>query len=180
MPPKRKGARLPQKRKGRVSRAAIERGTPQIKSGARRPVLRAFLRRCAGAPRTPAQESPAARVLNLDTHIILYALTGDLGARERQLLSAQRWSISAIVFWEIAKLAQLGRIEVDLDSPELGRVLAPVHVWPLTPEISAGIRSLDFRSDPADEIISATSMVHHVPLVTRDEKMRRSRVVPLA
>ncbi len=43
-------------------------------------------------------------MLNLDTHVLLYALTDDLTARERALLSNQTWSISAIVLWEIAKL----------------------------------------------------------------------------
>jgi PIN domain nuclease of toxin-antitoxin system len=39
---------------------------------------------------------------------------------------------------------------------------------------------LDFRGDPADEIIAATSLVHNVPLVTRDRVIRSSKVVPLA
>jgi PIN domain nuclease of toxin-antitoxin system len=39
---------------------------------------------------------------------------------------------------------------------------------------------LDFDSDPADEIIAATSLVHRVPLMTRDRKMRRSKLVPIA
>jgi PIN domain nuclease of toxin-antitoxin system len=54
-------------------------------------------------------------MLNLDTHVLLYALTDDLTLRERALLSNETWSISAIVLWEIAKLSELGRIEVDLD-----------------------------------------------------------------
>jgi PIN domain nuclease of toxin-antitoxin system len=38
---------------------------------------------------------------------------------------------------------------------------------------------LDFRGDPADEIIAATSVVHRVPLLTRDRRIRGSRIVPL-
>jgi hypothetical protein len=53
-------------------------------------------------------------MLNLDTHILLHAVAGRLTPRERAALREERWSISAIVLWEIAKLAQLGRIEVDL------------------------------------------------------------------
>jgi len=71
------------------------------------------------------------------------------------LLSTQRWSISAIVFWEIAKLAQLKRIHLDMDSA-------------------------DFAHDPADELIAATSIVHGAPPVTRDGKLRESLMVPLA
>jgi predicted nucleic acid-binding protein len=39
---------------------------------------------------------------------------------------------------------------------------------------------LDFSADPADELIAATSIVHDVPLVTRDRRIRSSRRVPLA
>jgi PIN domain nuclease of toxin-antitoxin system len=119
-------------------------------------------------------------MLNLDTHILVGALAGELTRRERDLLAREPWSIAAIVLWEIAKLAELGRIEVDLDDPDLVRTLARIHVWPLTLDICRAIRALDFRSDPADELIAATSLVHRVPLVTRDARIRRSRRVPLA
>ena len=33
---------------------------------------------------------------------------------------------------------------------------------------------------PADELIAATSVVHGVPLVTRDRRLLASRIVPLA
>jgi PIN domain nuclease of toxin-antitoxin system len=119
-------------------------------------------------------------MLNLDTHVLLHALTGDLTRGETALLSREPWSISAIVLWEIGKLAQLGRIEVDLDDGELLRTLARVHVWPLTLDVCRAIRRLDFEGDPADELIAATSIVNGVRLVTRDRRIRRSRVVPVA
>ena len=119
-------------------------------------------------------------MLNLDTHILLHALGGELTRRESALLGRDSWSISAIVLWEIAKLAELGRIEADLDDPALTRALARVHLWPLTLDICRAMRLLDFRGDPADEIIAATSVVHRVPLVTRDARILKSRHVPLA
>lgn len=118
-------------------------------------------------------------MLNLDTHILLHALAGELTGREAALLREEPWSISAIVIWEIGKLAELGRIELNLDDAELTRTLARIHVWPLTLEICRAIRSLDFRGDPADEIIAATSLTHSVPLITRDRRIRRSHRVPL-
>jgi PIN domain nuclease of toxin-antitoxin system len=119
-------------------------------------------------------------MLNLDTHILIDALQGQLQPREKKLLSQQRWSISAIVLWELAKLAQLGRISVDMDSPELARSLAIIHIWPIDLAVCRRIAHLDFRSDPADEIIAATSLVHNVPLLTRDRRIRRSSLVPIA
>lgn len=119
-------------------------------------------------------------MLNLDTHVLLHAVAGDLSTSESRLLRSDRWSISAIVLWEIAKLAELGRIEVDLDDSDVVRTLARVHLWPITREIAYASTRLDFHSDPADELIAATSVVHNVPLVTRDRRLRRSRRVPLA
>lgn len=119
-------------------------------------------------------------MLNLDTHVLLYAVAGRLTARESALLRGDRWSISAIVLWEIAKLAQLGRIAVDLEDPDVVRVLSAIHVWPITREIAHASTRLDVTSDPADEIVAATSLVHSVSLLTRDKRLRRSKVVPLA
>jgi len=119
-------------------------------------------------------------MLNVDTHVLLYAVTGALKPREARLLSANPWSVSAIVLWEIAKLAQLGRIEVDLDDAEVVRTLGAVQVWPITTEIARTSTRLDVSNDPADELIAATSVVHNLPLLTRDPKLRASRLVPLA
>lgn len=119
-------------------------------------------------------------MLNLDTHVLLHALKGSITAAERKLLSADAWSISAIVLWEIAKLAQLGRIETNLDDAKVVRVLSRLTIWPITVDICRTIPRLDFDGDPADELIAATSVVHNVPLVTRDRRIRRSKIVPLA
>ncbi|HWQ39414.1 MAG TPA: type II toxin-antitoxin system VapC family toxin [Burkholderiales bacterium] len=119
-------------------------------------------------------------MLNVDTHILLYAVTGGLRPAELRLLRDDTWSISSIVLWEIAKLAQLGRIAVDLDDPEVVRVVARLHVWPLTREVAWESTRLDVRGDPADELIAATSVVHNIPLVTRDRALLRSKIVPLA
>lgn len=119
-------------------------------------------------------------MLNVDTHVLLHAVAGSLRPRETRLLSADRWSVSAIVLWEVAKLAQLGRIAVDLDDADVVRALARVHVWPLTREIARASTRLDIRGDPADELIAATSLVHNVPLVTRDRALLASKLIPLA
>ncbi len=119
-------------------------------------------------------------MLNLDTHILVFALTGELRPKERALLSSERWGISGIVLWEIAKLHELGRIEVDLEDPEVVRALSAVHVWPIDIQVSQTLKRIDFKADPADELIAATSIVHRVPLLTRDKTIRKSKIVPLA
>jgi len=119
-------------------------------------------------------------MLNLDTHVLVHALAGRLTQEERTLLSEDAWSISGIVLWELSKLVQIGRIEMELDDVDVVRTLSKVHTWPLTLDVCRAIHDLDFRSDPADELIAATSLVHRVPLVTRDATIRASKVVPLA
>ncbi|MFT4570938.1 MAG: PIN domain nuclease of toxin-antitoxin system [Hyphomicrobiaceae bacterium] len=119
-------------------------------------------------------------MLNLDTHILIHALCGSATRREARLLSENQWGISAIVLWELATLSQLGRIELNLDDARFRLVLTRIHVWPLTVEVCRTSCALDISSDPADELIAATSVVHHLPLLTRDKKLRRSKQVPLA
>jgi PIN domain nuclease of toxin-antitoxin system len=119
-------------------------------------------------------------MLNLDTHILIHALAGSLTTAERRLLARDSWSVSAIVLWELAKLVQLGRLSLDLASPDFTRALAQVQIWPLDLAVCRQSTALDFHGDPADEIIAATSVVHRVPLVTRDRRIRRSKLVPLA
>lgn len=119
-------------------------------------------------------------MLNLDTHILVHALTGDLRTSERTLLTQTRWSVSAIVFWELAKLVQLGRVGLDLDDREVIRTLNRVRVWPIDLAVSIASTRLDFHGDPADELIAATSIVHKVPLLTRDRAILGSKIVPLA
>jgi PIN domain nuclease of toxin-antitoxin system len=119
-------------------------------------------------------------MLNLDTHLLVFALADSVTARERQLLGRNPWSVSAIVLWELAKLIQLGRLDLDLDDPEVTRALRNVHVWPIDLGVARMSTRLDFRGDPADELIGATSVVHGIPLLTRDRVIRRSRLVPLA
>lgn len=119
-------------------------------------------------------------MLNLDTHILIESLAGELSKRERKLLSEQPWSISAVVLWELAKLVQLKRIELDLDSVAFAHALSRIRIWPIDLPIARQSTRLDFKSDPADELIAATSIIHRVPLLTRDKRILKSKLVPLA
>ena len=113
----------------------------------------------------------------LDTHMLLFALTGELKARERKALENNPWSLASISLWEIATLIQRGRVEVETST--IARALRSVRVWPIdwhTAEVSA---SLKLTGDPADRLIVATGIVNELPLATRDTRIRRSRLVEL-
>jgi len=116
-------------------------------------------------------------MLTLDTHIVVAVLSGELTDRERDLVTNESLAISDIVLWELAKLVELGRLELDLDDVEFRMFLRSVAVLPITMEIARTSTKLDFKSDPADEIIGATSVVEGIPLLTRDRRMLRSKMV---
>jgi PIN domain nuclease of toxin-antitoxin system len=119
-------------------------------------------------------------MLSLDTHVVVFAIENRLNSDERRLLGSDFWSISDVVLWEIGMLSRAGRIRITLDDSELSRMLDRITVWPITRNIAKAAGRLDFRGDPADEIIAATSIVHDIPLLTRDARILNSKVVPLA
>jgi PIN domain nuclease of toxin-antitoxin system len=99
---------------------------------------------------------------------------------ERDVLIADsEWSISSIVLWGIAKLHQLGRIAYKLDHETFAAGVDQVHVWRMTRQVCLNSRALDFQSASADEIIAATSLIHNIPLLTRDSRIRKSSAVKL-
>jgi PIN domain nuclease of toxin-antitoxin system len=119
-------------------------------------------------------------MLNLDTHLVVHFLAGACTGREYELISKQEITISDIVLWELAKLTARGRLDLDLEGPEFRGFLRQMIVIPISRAIAIASTRLDFSSDPADEIIAATSVVERIPLLTRDGRMLSSRMVPLA
>jgi PIN domain nuclease of toxin-antitoxin system len=117
-------------------------------------------------------------MLNLDTHVVVSLLKGDLSERERHLIVADSLAISDIVLWELAKLVQLRRLEMDVEDARFHAFLRNTVVYPITAEIALKSTRLDFASDPADEIIAATGIVENAPLLTRDRRILKSKMVP--
>jgi PIN domain nuclease of toxin-antitoxin system len=117
-------------------------------------------------------------MLNLDTHILIFAAIDQLSPEERHLVASEELAISGIVLWELAMLVDRGRIEMNLDSPDFRALHARLNVIPITLEIARISTRLDFSSDPADAIIAATSIVEKIPLLTRDRTILKSRMVP--
>ena len=119
-------------------------------------------------------------MLNLDTHMIVFLLSGELTQKELTILESEDLAISDIVLWELSKLVELSRLEMDFASDVFHSLLLNLTVYPITLAIAATSAKLDFNGDPADEIIAATSIVERIPLLTRDRVIRRSKLVPLA
>ena len=118
-------------------------------------------------------------MVNLDTHILIYFLQGTLTKRELKLIGDLTLCISGVVLWEIFKLKQIGRIEFEWNQ-EILLFIRSLVILPMDASVLLSLPELDFRSNPIDEIIAATSIAHSVPLLTRDKKILKSKVVPLA
>ncbi|MGH9445740.1 MAG: type II toxin-antitoxin system VapC family toxin [Terriglobia bacterium] len=125
-------------------------------------------------------ECSIRQMLNLDTHVLIAFLAGELNPPERALMGGQDLAISDMVLWEVAKLVQLGRRQIDLEGADFRSSILELTVIPISLEIARMSTQLDFSSDPADEIIAATSIVEKMPLLTRDRKILKSRLVPFA
>jgi PIN domain nuclease of toxin-antitoxin system len=122
--------------------------------------------------------------LAFDTHTLIWWLTGDerlsaaqIETLERAETRGESIGVPAICFWEIAKLVERGRL--DLDVP-LDDVFTDIEEHPsirlleLTPRIALESTRLGsgFHADPADQLITATARIHGLKLVTADERIR--------
>ncbi len=119
-------------------------------------------------------------MINLDTNVLLAFIHGKTRRDEQRLIEARVWAISDAVLWEIGLLERAERIRPLLGTAAFQELLDDTTVVPVDVQIAQALRRLDFRSDPADAVIAATSIVHGIPLLTRDDRMLRSKVVPLA
>jgi PIN domain nuclease of toxin-antitoxin system len=119
-------------------------------------------------------------MVNLDTHIFIAAVEDQLRPDEQRLLRNDSWCVSDIVLWELVRLQLDGRIKTAIDDSRIQRILGRITVWNISYQVASALRRLDFRSDPADEIIAATSLAHGVPLLTRDTRILASKIVPFA
>ena len=119
-------------------------------------------------------------VVNLDTHIVVFAFNEALSPDERSAMQEQDWAICPMVLRELAYLVENQRLEFPLYSQGFQGFLQEVSVMPIEMNVARTSARLDFNSDPADELIAATSIVYGIPLVTRDRRIRNSKIVPLA
>jgi PIN domain nuclease of toxin-antitoxin system len=124
----------------------------------------------------------------LDTHAWVWWVDQDprLGAKTIAVLDSlprdQRPFLCDISLWEVAMLAERGRLELDLPLGEwLDAAAHPrsVQVVAITPRIAAAVAALpdSFHRDPADRLIVATSRALSIPVLSHDKLINRSRLV---
>ena len=129
--------------------------------------------------------------LILDTHVLLWWLAdaGQLSpaqtrALERAEAAREPVAVASITLWEIAKLAERGRVRfdqtVDVVLEEIEQHPS-LHIVPLDARIALESTRLGDRipTDPADQLIVATARVHGLRLITADERIRSSKSVSI-
>jgi PIN domain nuclease of toxin-antitoxin system len=91
-------------------------------------------------------------------------------------------ALSAISLLEIAVLAGGGRPALKVSLDEFFRDLnsnPTFRILPLTYEVALDVAALGVLRDPADRAIAATARVHRLRLVTSDQRIIESKLVPV-
>ncbi len=125
-------------------------------------------------------------MITVDTHIIIWdALKPKVLSAKAKKEMYQANQTDGIIFcdiclWEIAMLINKKRIEIDvpyLKFIDLVKASNNYIFQGITPEIAdlSTNLQLDINSDPADKIISATSLISNTPLITADKNLRKSK-----
>jgi PIN domain nuclease of toxin-antitoxin system len=116
-----------------------------------------------------------------------FAQHDGLSQRQRRIINSADAGdpllISDISLWEVATLHELGRIRLRRplrDWLEQLAALAQVERTGISPAIAAEVAALPptFHRDPADRIIVASARVHGARLLTRDNRIIASRLIP--
>ncbi len=115
----------------------------------------------------------------LDTHIWVWWVSqqAQLTPRLAHLIEQQQGlGLSVISCWEVAKLVEVGKLQLTLSTSDwLNQAIAypGVHLFDLTLPIIVESTQLpgNFHRDPADQLIVATARVYNLPLLTVDSKM---------
>jgi len=115
----------------------------------------------------------------LDTHVWIWLSLKKQKSLSRKAVKAiksadQKW-IAAISCWELAKLVEKNRIGFSI--PALIWIRRSLNqynikVADLSPEIAVESTNLrGFHTDPADQLIAATSRILGMPLITSDKQI---------
>ena len=123
-----------------------------------------------------------------DTHVILWdALKPDQLSKNAKKEIGKANESGGILFceislWEIAMLISRSKLTVDTSYQEFIKLVFAsnnYHYQAITPEIAEKSTSLpdEVNKDPADRIISATSIIHKVPLITADKGLLKASCI---
>lgn len=124
----------------------------------------------------------------LDTHVLLWWTNNakQLSPIARSAIEKERMTnelaISAISIWEVCMLVRSGDLTLRVDIETWLRDMMQIPFLQVISVDATIAKTAVYlpnwsHKDPADRIIVATALRLGVPLVTRDEKIRRSKLV---
>lgn len=130
----------------------------------------------------PILKSLKRHKLLLDTHVWLWALTGNSKLTKEfaqsfdKILGTHGIFVSPMSVWEIGMLVEKKRIEIDMDVLDwVNQALeeAGLQLSPVTPRIAIQSTRLpgNVHGDPVDRLLIATAHEENAVLVTCDEKI---------
>jgi PIN domain nuclease of toxin-antitoxin system len=125
--------------------------------------------------------------LILDTHVVIRWLYEPRKLSKQQVRSIrtafsrqEAVALSAMSLLEIAMLSSEGKLDDQLENILRALESDPFfRILPLSYEIAADFASLLSLRDPGDRAIVATARVHGLKLVTSDERIIESNLVPV-
>ncbi len=128
------------------------------------------------------------QVILIDTHIVVWLALDPkkLSRKARAAIDEARQhgeglAIASMSLFELAVISTRGRIQLNISLESfLQEVESRFVVKHLTGRISARAQELpaSYPNDPMDRIIGATALVEGLSLITADEQIRKSKVVP--
>ena len=125
--------------------------------------------------------------LLLDTHVVLRWLNNakKLSREQIRVLKTAEWraepfALSATSLLEIAMLASEGKLTIPLEKIFQALQGDPFQILPMTFEIASDVAVVGATlRDPSDRAIVATARVHRLRLVTSDQRIFASKLVPV-
>lgn len=126
-------------------------------------------------------------MITLDTHVIIWDalnpkfVSTKAKAEIRKANQADGIIFCEISLWEIAMLMKKQRIIIDISYQEFIGLLKASNNYifkginPSIAELSTNLPS-EINQDPADRIISATSIFTNTPLITADKNLLKSKL----
>jgi PIN domain nuclease of toxin-antitoxin system len=124
-----------------------------------------------------------------DTHALVFFASGNTGRLSRKCArifrraeqERDRIHIPVICFFELALLSERGRVKSPLGFQGWYELVAQFPGLPIEPllwEDVRGARGLCGLIDPFDRLIAGTAIRLDAPLITADERIRDSGLVP--